>query len=617
VKRALEVTASAILVVLAASWPLEALTFIPGIHWYLPVLLAALAGVVLSGHALAEGRLRLPFEIALPWLSALGLCLWLLLAGGYEHAFRLVLALVAFAFPIHMRPTRQEHYRCLALMVISGTVVAAVTVVGWIRGSMPTAYDLSTGTNLHFAYELPGGVVTLLVCLTVSLGLLFLQVSWSFRVWFLGAAAVMGTVIATTVAGYAGEAGDPGAAGIFTSVAGIAVGIVLLYGFSRVVAKVVVAWEERPEPIQTVHLAVLATMALAMLLFPPLPRIGYGLAAGLACAIALPGTDRGASPKVAALAVIPLVVALLNLSHVSPASMLDGRNYELAARSDFAAGDWRQLHRRLDFIEHAAPRERRTHLWRARALLAQDRPVRAAAEFGESLKQSAGTLLPGSSAREREEFLTQLRDRKSASAEPSHEFAYAYALAADGATEEVVAYLGSLRPQGGRDNGGPATAPLADAVGFLLDLDGSRHGLDQWPAGQLMAVLEAWGAEVVAAPPWFDSERLPVVLVGQMGYQTTRVLVSMPGDRDVQEQPFSIDPRGPRALDQTRWTPVFGDARRWVIEWQIGAGGRGPARLTGRGMTWDLITYETALASYAERPAITVWRRVESGEGGE
>ncbi len=604
--------------IMAAIWPLGVYTFVPGPNLHATTIVTLLAFALVVADALRQRRLRIPFELIVPWLATGAVALYLTLTTSSATPRQLILALMIVAVPIHFRPSDNQIRRWVELSELGGVTAAAITAVGWIAGWMPTAYSLTTGANLHFAWSMAGGINSLLFFLVLAAALVMVpRTRTALRIlWALGA-VLIAAVAATAIASHVPAMFSPGPPLVhWNDPATIILAVLLLYGAARIIAKVMVDAEERmgsPKlaspsgALHVVFLLILITMAGGAALTGDVPMVGYGFMAGLAAAYALrtqqqePGVHLQSFGFVAAAALL-----LVNVPIVFPEHRLDGRNYSAAAAVDFAAGALDQLHRRLDFVERHAPDERRTHWWRARVLLGQARPMRAVTEFEASLVPAQRQLLPAPGRAERDIFLLQLRDVESAASRSRGTYGYARALVAVGNTDEALSFV---RMRANRDvlpipELNPK--PLADAVAFLLDNNELAADLRTWESGELLAVLHHWGADVIAAPEWFNPVMLPVVLAGSFELDTTQTLVTMPGDRDLQEEPFTVEPQ-PTTNMETSWTPLYGDARKWVVEWTAPTLGRGPARITGREETWDLLTYATTLTAIPEHAAVTVW----------
>ena len=609
-KRGLETAAAVCMAMLAIAWPLEANGFVPGLAIDAPTLLAAIGIALLTVHTFFQGRLRLSFELVVPWLLALALTTWLVATMTAPWPAEALCGLFAFALPLHFRPARGRVVALLALTVIAGTGMAGITLAGWILGRVPTAYSLETGANLHFAHDVGGGIVTLLLCMVAALGLILNPgTRWWVRALWAMAAVTLGAVVATAAGALMASIMTPGPPRLLHhgSVV-LLLALVLLYGSARIAAKIAVNAEERLTSMHVVFLTLVAIGAVAVIAIRGVAPIGMAFLAGLACAYVLPSEEPvGSRAWVFCGLAAGTILLALNVSHVNSGSLRDARNYDVALEKDFAVGDYMRAHQRLDLIERLAPHERRTHWWRARVLLAQGRPMRAVTEFGASLTEADSTLLPAPNQAERNLFLVQLRDAESASTAPQHHYAYARALVAAGEIDEALASvrMHAMRPATEIPN--LASDPLAQAVAFLL---GNRSLSDTlrttWTPTLLLTTLGDWDATIMAAPPWFDHDRLPAVFVGQFALHTSEVLVALPGDTDFQEKPFDVDPAG-TGEEVSYWTPIFGHERKWVVEWIAPSQGRGPARVTGRNTTWDVLTYTTTLASIPERAAVTIW----------
>lgn len=599
--------AAACLTVLAVTWPMQALGFVPGLRIHAPALVAGVGLLCVALHALKLGRLRIPFELAVPWLAAAAVAgLFVLRGSGW--GWTVLAGLAAFALPAQLRPSREHVVTLVRLSSAATTAMAGLTIMGWIRGWMPTAYVLETGASLHFAHQVPGGVVVILVGLIAVLGLMLApHTRRSTRIVWAVAAIVHGTVIATASAGLLSTVLAPGPPRVYHDGPwAIALALLLLYGVARVAAKLAVDSGERPSTYHAVFFLIVAAAALGEIGTGGVSAVGLGFLAGIVCAYTLPQDEMRWHVHVAVAPAVAVLLLAINLSHVSRANDTDGRNYDAALAADLAAGDYTQLHRRLDLIERLLPEERRTHWWRARAVLAQGKPMRAVTEFAASLDAgSARLVLPAPSIDEQNQFLVSLRDVESSAASPQQRYAYARALVALGNVEEALAFLRLHAENWPGNVDGLDVKPVAQAMAFLLGDAALAETLETWPPETLLGKLRHWGASLLEAPGWLPDDALPAVFVGQVLLETTATLVAMPADHDRQEQPFEV--RLTPGTSASYWAPLSGNAKRWVVEWICPSLGRGPARITGRGTQWDLLTYTTTLTEIPESPAIMIW----------
>jgi hypothetical protein len=207
---------------------------------------------------------------------------------------------------------------------------------------------------------------------------------------------------------------------------------------------------------------------------------------------------------------------LLNLGQVHPENTLDPRNYDVAAAQDLQAGHLDLLERRMDFFEHRLPGEKKTHFWRAHAALRRGHPERAAVEFVQSVrwrKSVMARMLPPPSFDEQEDFLVRLRDLCSSLPPDSHVFAYERALLAAGRDDSALATLRLRITQPSLDVTALPSVPFARALAVLLLAPSPiEKRLAEWPAPELVSILEQWGVRLERAPAGFPQDALPLVL---------------------------------------------------------------------------------------------------------
>jgi hypothetical protein len=227
------------------------------------------------------------------------------------------------------------------------------------------------------------------------------------------------------------------------------------------------------------------------------------------------------------------VLVVANLNHVSVINNHDPRNYESAAKSDFASEAYDVLQRRMDRFSSLRGAERRTHLWQARAALAEGRVKRAGAEFAIALlpiPPDERLILPPPTSDEREDFLVRLRDATSALPAGDRGLAYPRALLAAG---DPASALGSLRhrvayfPREGLDV--PAQ-PLAQATAFLLGQLSFSDALGEFAPAQLALLLGECGATVAQAPSTVPREHLPIVLAAYADARGVHVFAWVGGE---------------------------------------------------------------------------------------
>lgn len=586
-KRPVYADAEFLVLVLSLLWPWEIyryLLFAPEVNANVESLVA-LGLIALWGYAVAvRRRLRLPFELAWPTAALLVLVWALAWRRDFDTPFLATGTILLFVAAAHFGCSRGLAERALWVSCLSGGAVAAVTLFALATGRLPIAPWLELGLPAPRADDLPAAGLTLTICFFVALyHATAPERSLKRRIAAGGCAALV-------LAAFTGAAGSGLGRWIpyayprharFGLLEMLALGCVV-WVVARVAAKVEVQRRETSRRIHWLFLGIGLAAGLWCAWFPMKVGLSYGFLAGLICAAVLPGgrdlapPPRLPLPEIAAVCLAaPLI--LLNEWHIFPENRNHPWNYEVAAQRDFGEGRFETLQKRMDAFENRSPCETRTHLWRARAALAQGLPHRAAHEFALSLRENPvrKTLLAGPTAEEWNDFMTRLRDYCSTAPQPERSFAFDCALAARGSTHSVLAVLEqeSAHPSAGAQEAD--SAPLAATAAFLLGSDALSAQLATWSSPKLLALLENWGATVTEAPESFPHGALPLVLAAQLLPDSVRVFAAAGSERPtVAEWERVTRDYGVTDWDGGGWAlPAPVDTESWSAELRLGAAG--------------------------------------------
>ena len=581
--------ASYLLYAFAMLWPLEVFGYLPGLNVNATDVIALILVLLMVYDSFRGERLRVPFEILWPTTLLLILVTVVFLRSVTDLPLHTPAVIGLFAATIHFARSRAAIEHWLLASVWSGAVVSALTLMTPIAGQLgivPTAYSLSTGATLTFARDLYSGIQMLILWGLIGVFLIggAPRHTWTRRLTV--SAVLLNTACLVQVTFREFSTGVELALPRYMDNPGtmLAVLCLVLWLTARVAAKVEVSRRESPAGLHAIFLAMIATMAVWAALFPSTPKLFQAYLLGLACAYVIPNKGGAPSlplPKIAL--ATAMVLTYLNLTSVHPEHQADPRNYEIAAQSDFENGRFDILRARMNHFAPPRYTERRTHLWLARAALAEDRHDEASFEFRLAMAMPEGRqLLAGPSENEQKDFLVRLRDHCSSLPNPEATVAYERACLAAG---DMTATLESLRLRV-RAPGIEVTdvdpVPLAAALAFILGDHSPAWAFDDtpdqvsnagsqvfdsllsWPASSLLTVLAQLGVEISRAPGGFPSEQLPLVLVAERGGRLPVVLgrtraAGLSAQADALQIAASAGPAG------AAWSALaLDDQERWV-----------------------------------------------------
>lgn len=507
--------------------PWEVYTYVPGMDMSgIDLLMWALV-TVLALDVGASRQLRVPFELLWP-IAALATAL----LAACEQIAGAWAPIALYVAVLHFIRSRARVEQCLALFTAAAAGVALCSIAAGAGILFPTVYSLGgraiaagpsnsasatfllaagTGLAVHFITQRPtdsrgrGPQVFGVCCLFPLVAALFVhapQAAFSID-WQTPPLHEIGIV--RTIA--------------FLS---------LLWLTSRIAAKSAVAISAARaegsrfdnETVSQTCLAALVFGGAALCLCLSLePGVVQALLLGLASAYALPDKER-AKPQprraYALLAPCALLVCV-NAWHVFPGNADDPRNYAAAARTACQARQFDYVERKMEIIERLSPDERQSHFWRASAALGLGLPHYAAYEFAAAREPAHGVrlLLPPPDPSMCEDFLVRLRDACSSSPQPRRLLAFEYALAAAGKPQQTLASLRHRVQRASQTAAPMPSAPLARTIAFLLGDAALAEPLAAWSAGDLLGLLEQWGALTETAPAEFPADHLPLVLAAR------------------------------------------------------------------------------------------------------
>jgi len=505
----------------AAAWPLGAYALLPFFPW--PILTPVYGLLLLCAIVTlpAAGKLRVPLEFLWPPAVIAGLAGVARITGDPPLPAGAALEALCFFAAIHLVQSRQTVLRCLWLTAAAGSVAAILTGFANAGLLFPTAFDPSPGIQMAFAWDVPGGLLTLLVAAGTGLGLVFQKrLVWPARTVAGAAGFVAGTMFLYTLLPLLAGAGVGETAEFLLdapAVSRLLMAALALWLAARIAAKLIVRWNEDGAGAAPALLAILVLGVATTAAWTPGTLHGLGFFFGLLARYGMPGdAPAPARPFAKALPALGILALLCGyqLAYGPGGNPADPRDYAQSAVKYYQAGRYDALDQYLDFIDRVAPGEARTHWWRAKSWLAQDAPQAAAAAFARAVEARNPAILPALKPSEIERFLSTLRDHCAALPEGERRFAYERALAATGARADVLATL-RLRAADAEPVGEVATAPLASALARLVGYPGIEAELNTWPPGDLAALLRAGGATVSAPPAGFPGRWLPLIAVAE------------------------------------------------------------------------------------------------------
>lgn len=616
---------------LAFAWPWDVYLYIPRLGRSLDECLALLL-IAVAAYELRPGRgraraLRIPFEFLWPALlvAALGTMLWLRAPAKGGPAVMGALLFLATAQLTDARLCGN----CLRLTALSGAGVALQSLLRPVTAVPPTAYHLDTGPVFAFAADVPGGFLTLLLCAIAALALPGPPLD-NGRRHILRVAAVLPIAllldglrrVAPAIARGDIDLTPARVTGSFVETAAL---LLLVWLAARIAAKHVLRARGLPTPatrpaVTTAILVMVGAGACYALPVPVTPRLHYAFLLGLAAGAALrdrPDDPAGIpSPTPTPLwALIPMLVAPLNLWTVHPENTRDPRNYDVAARADLDAGRLHELERRMAYFESFSPLERRTHLWRARAALVRGQWGRASEEFMWAMDTMSpqGLLLQGLTTADRDDFLIRLRDACSEASDPARGFFYERALVATGEDLRALAALRqrieALPVSDDALYAAASPAPVRNAVGSLLCARQIIGWPLEWTTDMLAQTLRLWGATLESAPAGAPAAVFPLAVTAVVTVDGIELAAySGEGGRPA---PTATAPP-PQELAATAssvemaWGPLEPDGRgAWVST--LRSEGTGIARMVVAEGAVTFETEERAAPKCPDRPALRVW----------
>jgi hypothetical protein len=571
---------SLLFMVAAIAWPLDLLQYIPGLGISLLSLVSLLLLPLLLLDALAQQKLRVPFEVLAPAAIVLGgIGADAARRGPQEGYGDAVSALLLMAAVIHFAPPRDVIRRYLLASVISGFAATLLSLVAPIIHLMPTAYSLRSGVTFTFPYTVPAGVHILLVVVLTAIYAArdrrytpIERTVATLPILFF-AAALAGAAIhwARTAHTF------PAARYPVLTAAQVVAMAAALWLCARLLAKIAVDRRRAPDPLHglwwTIAAGTLAVAAWA----PIVPGAYQGFLAGLACASVLPARDavRAVRRPVVA-AVLPALLFATNALLVPQGNARDPRQYDIASRRDFEAGRFGRLLTRLDAVERLAPAERRTHLWRARAALALGQPNWASFEYLRAIEPPAGrTLLPPPSRAERQDFVVRMRDAVAPMPDAIAACAFERTLLAEGERDSAIysMRLETAVPLTHTEFTDPA--PFAGAAARIIGDASLTTDFGAWQPGELITLLLFWGAQLEEAPA---APAPPFVVMAQRTLDGLDVFVYTAGattlvHRDI-APPDAADAVRLIEAGALRWSgPVQGPGvTRYALRVERGAG---------------------------------------------
>lgn len=586
--------AEPLLLLLSLVWAWDVYVHVPILGVNLTVCIGTAMVVLWATALVSHMRLRLPFELAWPAALLIGLTWVRAWRGEPVKPLAATGSMLLFAATVQFARSRETITRCLWLSCVSGACVALITLFSRAGLIMPTAYSLKFGLNpksganvsqvlendflsrmvglpyLAFARDLPDGMATLLACAFAATWFAIRgtsgRVRYIARTCLVPLIVVVVLMLAWTTA-HASQwrlqqplrTSGPAAASLAAAV----------WLAARVAAKLEADRRESHAAFHCVFMALLGAAAVLVLCTPWTPRMPHAFLLGLAAAYAI--GDEQVAPsgiKWQPAMLVPLALVVWNMWRVDPANRQDPRNYDTAMQRDLETGALEPLRRRITFFEALSPAERKTHLWRARVAVREDRPHEAAAEFAASLasRDKRRAILPTPTEGEQEDFLMRLRDYCSSLPRPERPFAYEKALVSAGRTEGALAVLkfragfpeatalplAPIADEASRTFPPEGARPLAVAVAAILGQEDLAERLAKWPSSNVLTLLKNWGASVESAPAAFPRNVLPLILISQIGAGEGNV-TAIAGRRSAAKT-LAVNPAADRrCVHETAW----------------------------------------------------------------
>ncbi len=506
------------------AWPLGvfAQTPIPGVNLF--AILAIVLAALIVPDALADRKLRVPFEI---WMPSAVIAFFVIFWSWTDPAPRhrdTIEAIVLFLLIVQAAPSRDAIQRYLFAAVISTTVVTFISLLTPWLGLLPTAFSFRTGTAFTFPYTLIEGVHILFI--GASLGLYVAsnrRFSPGQRAWATGSFLLIAILLVGQGIQWLLDTGEFPAVRYPKLWTGQwAVAAVALWLLARVLAKVELARRLDPDPLHWFWWMAGGATLLVIALAPFQSRAYQGVLLGLACATALPPrlNVRAVRWPLAGSFLLGVVLAT-NVFVVFPGNTTDPRQYDAAAQREMP-----RIFDRMEWVDRHAPNERRTFLWRARAALDSGLPNLASFAFERATRVPEGSIvLAPPSESERQQFLVDMRDAVATLPEDRAVCAYERVLLANGERDSA---LYSLRLQTSvplMHALTPDTSLFTPVVALILNDPSLAEDLRAWNPDEVLTLLSHWGTDAAFAVGEGEAPGGVFILAAQRTWDTFNVLV--------------------------------------------------------------------------------------------
>ncbi len=623
-KRPLSLLSWSAIAGMAAALPLSVYIYFPLLGGFdFRVLLMA---VLALAFILDFSPLRLPFELVWP---ACGAALFGTFGATPESRFEPMVFLAAYLTAGHLT-ARGPRWKpngcpwpggfspaslCLAAMAAASAISSCMPFL--CGSTLPTAYSPTTGAVLYGPYAMSDGVLMLSFCLLAAL-----WPCWKF--WkglpvhpagILCAIPIFTTLLLVAYATIAHmEEWRPRGWGDLPTAEVLAL-LLITWLLCRLAAKLAVRGFERREPELHLYAAGVGMALLFAMLTPLEGKLELAFLAGIAAGAACPQragaprpvfTRSQAAAAIAAIILLGVFFAVLNVRQVYPRNRLDPRNYPAMAARDIREKHFERLEQRMDFMEKRLPGERGTHIWRARAALAQAQINAAVHEGLLASRPSASPPLVPITRIQWTALLQELRDRISRAPEQVSLLDYTQLLAVQNGPDAAYGFL-QLRQTA---EPGMKTAmdsrPLAKALDFLLGGIGLEPRLAAQPAGELVSLLRQCGAVFSPSPEAFPDEALPLVLAASNPYGETLQLVAATPQHAEQ---CAVEVQN--STDAREAHPYWREAREgavWAFHLAYADNAPPIASISWNAGQWSAFQPGPETPSIAEnRPAIRIW----------
>jgi len=539
----LDMVRATLYVLFAAAAPWDAFLFVPGLNIRLTWLLTLAVIALEFADYLHTRHVGVRFELLWPSCALLILALPPMRAVPAQGAAAILLGMAAArsAGPALARDV-------VAALALSVGALAVYTVIFFFfqflapaQSPPPSAYSLETGILAPFGHTITECALILFVGLAAAASRFLRNDSAATfpRRMLLALALPLFVALVCLLSFSLGAVGRWRPPDHFASKATALAALIGGWLLARILAKSFIHWREMRYTISEDTMHILAGLAFFALLFPLEFRFFWGFLAGIAAGAAQAERRLAPLPPKWAFALAPVALLVsINISGVHPADKNNPRNYEVAAQQDFAGGQYARLQSRMDYFETSWPDERRTHLWRARAALANELLHEAAHEITIACRPAddARLLLPPPDSQEVDAFLIRLRDACSQSGIKTASLAHIQGLLGAGKFNHAEALLEQALEE---------SADIALPEGLSTDLDTAAYGCPcSWPlraaalntvwtadleqpaelkamfpedlsGAQWLRLLLSWGANVRTPPPEFPREALPLICIAK------------------------------------------------------------------------------------------------------